>query len=62
MSSELLERAAQFQDCIARRDVVAADAVLDHDYALVLVYPANAMVPRDQWLATLPDRCVAQAR
>jgi ketosteroid isomerase-like protein len=62
MSSELLERAAQFQDCIARRDVAAADAVLDHDYALVLVYPSSAMVPRDQWLATLPDYVVHSYR
>lgn len=45
---------AAFQACILDRDVVGAEQVLDADFALVLVYPAAATVPRAQWLATLP--------
>ncbi|MEP7035656.1 MAG: nuclear transport factor 2 family protein [Dermatophilaceae bacterium] len=62
MSGELLERAAQFQECIERRNAVAAHEVLDRDYALVLVHPARVMVPRDQWLAMLPDYVVHSYR
>ena len=47
-----------FQRCIERRDAQAADAVLDDDYALVLVHPTPAVMPRERWLAVLPDYVV----
>ena len=47
-----------FQRCIERRDAQAADAVLDDDYALVLVHPTPAVMPRERWLAVLRDNVV----
>jgi hypothetical protein len=41
-----------------QRDVAAAASVLDEDYALLLVQPARAAMPRDRWLETLPDYVV----
>ena len=58
MSGDLELAMTEFQRCIAERDVAAAAAVLDADYALVLVQPVAAVVPKDRWLATLPDYVV----
>src|SRR3954469_21331554 len=58
MSADLELAMTEFQRCIAERDVVAAADVLDADFALVLVQPVAAVVPRDRWLATLPDYAV----
>lgn len=55
---DLEARLEDFQRVIDTRDVVAASSVLDDDYALVLVAPEPRVVPRDQWLATLPDYVV----
>ena len=52
------ERMAAFDRCVTERDAVLAAAVLDPDYALVLVQPAPARVPRERWLALLPDYVV----
>src|SRR5664279_5629421 len=56
--SELELRLADFQRAIETRDVVAAQSVLDQNYALVLVQPSPVVVTRAQWLATLPDYVV----
>jgi ketosteroid isomerase-like protein len=58
MSGDLELAMAEFQRCIAERDVEAATVVLDADYALVLVQPVAAVVPKDRWLAALPDYIV----
>jgi len=58
MSDDLDTAMTQFQRCIEERDQVAAAEVLDEDYALVLVQPAHAVVPRGAWLAMLPDYIV----
>ena len=58
MTDDLLERAATFQRCIEERDAVAADEVLDDDFALVLVLPEPAVMPRERWLAVLADYVV----
>jgi hypothetical protein len=58
MSADLQLAMTEFQRCIAERDGVAAAHVLDADFALVLVHPVAAVVPRDRWLATLPDYAV----
>ena len=58
MSGDLELAMKEFQRCIAERDVEAAAVVLDADYALVLVQPVAAVVPKDRWLATLPDYLV----
>lgn len=48
----------RFQGCIERRDRTAADAVLDPDFALLLVQPARAVMPRKRWLEVLEDYVV----
>jgi len=58
MSADLELAMTEFQRCIVERDADAAAEVLDADYALVLVQPVAAVVPRDRWLATLPDYVV----
>lgn len=54
----LLAAMDRFQGCIAERDVAAAEKVLHPDYALVLVQPKPAVVPRARWIEVLPDYVV----
>ncbi|MDT4939590.1 MAG: hypothetical protein QOG80_3261 [Pseudonocardiales bacterium] len=58
MTADLTLAMSEFQRCIAERDLAGADAILDADYALELVHPVAAVVPRDRWLAALPDYVV----
>lgn len=58
MTDDLEEATTEFQRCIEQRDQEAAADVLDPDYALVLVQPVRAVVPRDVWLANLSDYVV----
>ncbi len=53
MDHELTQAVAAFQRCIEHRDRAASEEVLDEDYALVLVVPACAVVPRERWLQML---------
>ena len=46
---------ARFQECIEQRDRQMAEGVLDEGYALVLVHPSQATVPRARWLDVLAD-------
>ena len=46
------------EQVLLRRDPVAAEEVLDHDFALVLVHPAAAVMPRARWLEVLEDYVV----
>ena len=56
---ELAERWHGWQSSIEARDVAAAAGYLADDYALELVQPDRAVVPRDAWLAMLPDYVVS---
>lgn len=58
MTADLTFAMSEFQRCIAERDVVGAETILHFDYALELVQPDVAVVPRDRWLAALPDYVV----
>ncbi len=58
MDEELEARMAQFQHAVEQRDVPEAEMVLHPDFALVLVQPSPAVMPRARWLATLPDYVV----
>ena len=58
MHEELLAAMQRFRNCIETRDRALAEAVLDEDYALVLVQPSKAVMPRDRWLSVLPDYVV----
>jgi len=48
----------RFDDAVQQRDRVAAEEVLDEDYALVLVHPGAAVMPRARWLQVLEDYVV----
>ena len=54
-----LELAVQeFDRVVIERDSSAASRVLDDDFALVLVQPETAVMPRSRWLEVLPDYVV----
>lgn len=55
---EIVERAEAWQRAIEARDPDAAGAILAADYALVVTHPARAVMPRDAWLALLPEYVV----
>ncbi|MEO6471037.1 MAG: nuclear transport factor 2 family protein [Aeromicrobium sp.] len=57
-NSALLAQMSLFERCILTRDRVLAETVLDPDYALVLVHPAPAVMPRSRWLDILPEYIV----
>jgi ketosteroid isomerase-like protein len=54
----VLTRADEWQQLLEARDVDAIQDYLHLDYALVLVHPARATVPRAAWLQMLPDYVV----
>jgi ketosteroid isomerase-like protein len=58
MDEELRARADTFQRAVVERDHAAALSVLHEDYALVLVHPSPAVVPRARWLEVLPEYVV----
>ena len=58
MSDELTERMAAFDRCVLERDAALAADVLTDDFALVLVHPAAATMPRSRWLEVLEDYVV----
>jgi ketosteroid isomerase-like protein len=55
---ELLELSEEFDRVVRERDAAGAEALLHPDYALVLVQPAPAVMPRARWLEVLPDYVV----
>jgi len=59
-AAELLERAEAWQRAIEARDPAAAGEFLADDFALEIVEPARAVVPRAQWLALLPDYVISE--
>jgi len=58
MEQELRERMEAFQAVVLERDQSLAEDVLDEDYALMLVQPSPAVMPRSRWLDVLPDYVV----
>lgn len=57
--NQALERQIEaFDRCVTERDAELADRVLDEDFALVLVHPQHAEMPRGRWLEVLPDYVV----
>lgn len=54
----LRARMGEFDQAVLQRDSALAERVLHPDYALVLVHPAPAVMPRERWLAVLPDYLV----
>lgn len=58
MVDQLEDGIASFQRCIESRDREAAEDLLHPGYALVLVQPVKAVMPRIRWLELLPDYVV----
>jgi len=48
----------RFDDAVQQRDHAAAEESLDEDFALVLVHPSPALMPRARWLQVLDDYVV----
>ncbi len=57
-AESLTTRSEEWREAIEERDQERAGQILHADYALVLVHPAPATMPRAQWLETLPDYVV----
>jgi ketosteroid isomerase-like protein len=53
MPDDLIRCIQEFQQCIEGRDRKAAEQILDEEYALVLVQPGPATMPRERWLDVL---------
>ena len=58
MDGDLDEARQRFQHAITARDVALAETVLHSGFTLTLVQPVRATMPRDRWLAVLPDYIV----
>jgi hypothetical protein len=58
VSDDLMNAINEFQRCIEARDRAAAEEILEPAYALVLVAPSRAEMPRAQWLEVLEDYIV----
>ncbi len=52
---ELRARAAGWEASILRRDVEGVQQFLAADFAVVILQPTRAVVPRMQWLKTIAD-------
>ena len=58
VDADLSRRLDEFQRCIDTRDQALARSVLDDEFALVLVHPTPATMPRARWLEVLDDYLV----
>jgi ketosteroid isomerase-like protein len=56
--ADLSQKLDDFQRCIETRDQALARAIVDDEFALVLVYPSAATMPRTRWLEVLDDYLV----
>jgi uncharacterized protein DUF4440 len=57
-ADDLAVRSGDFDQVVLSRDTALAADVLAEDFALVLVHPAPAVVPRSAWIEMLPDYVV----
>ena len=62
VTTELDVAIGRFQTCLEERDHTTAEALLDADFALVIVQPARAIMPRSRWLEVLSDYMVHSYR
>jgi ketosteroid isomerase-like protein len=57
-ADDVVARSEEWQAALEARDVEGIADYLDDDYALQLVHPDRAVVPRAEWLRMLPDYVV----
>lgn len=58
MPDQLYAALSRFQKCVETRDRGLAEALLDEEFALVLVHPAVVVMHRERWLVVLDDYVV----
>lgn len=58
MHEQLDDALDAFQRCVEVRDVAGAEDVLHRAFQLVVISPEIVVVPRERWLAMLPDYVV----
>ena len=56
--TELDTACAEFDRAVTQRDHDVAERILHPEFALVLVHPTPAVMPRQRWLDTLDDYIV----
>ena len=56
--TELDTACAEFDRAVTQRDHDVAERILHPEFALVLVHPTPAVMPRQRWLETLDDYIV----
>jgi ketosteroid isomerase-like protein len=59
---DVVEAADAFQRALEARDVDAVEPLLHEDYALMLLQPARAVMPRERWLEVLPEYRIHEYR
>ncbi len=59
LDSQLVDAMRAFERVVVERDGVLAERILHADFALVLIHPEPAEVPRASWLRMLPDYVVS---
>ena len=59
---DVLAAADAFQRALEARDAAALEPLLHEDYALVLLQPSRAVMPRERWLEVLPDYRIHEYR
>ena len=60
MYADVHDAMRAFELAVTTRNHVSAEAVLDHDFELVLSHPSAAAMPRERWLAVLDDYVVSR--
>ncbi len=58
MDQALKRQFEVFDRCVTERNSELVEQVVDEDFALVLVHPEPAEMPRQRWLEVLPDYVV----
>jgi len=60
VDAELVDAVRGFERVVRERDGVLGERLLHADFALVLVHPEPAELPRAEWLRMLPDYVVSE--
>lgn len=58
VKQHLVEQMSRFERVVLERDHALAEAVLHPAFALVLIHPVPAVMPRSRWLEVLPEYVV----
>jgi hypothetical protein len=62
LTDDVLAAADTFQLALEARDASALEPLLHEDFALVPLQPSRAVMPRERWLAVLPEYRIHEYR